>query len=297
MQNPILDPESLYSKEDEGFIIIDKEVGPTSFGVVARVKGMLRSAGAPKRIKVGHSGTLDPFASGLLILFIGRNYTRKAAQTLLGNKTYIATLQLGISTDSYDHTGKPEQTSDAKPTHTQLLEAIAQFQGHTAQRPPMFSAKKINGKRLYTLAREGKTTDLPTHNVWMQIKLLSYHYPYVTIEVLCSKGTYIRALAHDLGLNLQTYAHLTQLYRTQALNFALPIPEMLNDPSPLTVDPQQLRSSLHRTNPASVSLIDLNAGNIKSLPLLNSEQLDRSLPLDQRLKNYRSALLKNWPFD
>lgn len=193
----------------EGILLVDKPAGITSFNLVAK----LRKITGIK--KIGHAGTLDPFATGLMILLIGRQYTRLSDQMMGHDKTYEATLKLGQVTDTQDLDGEVTHYSDLIPTLEEALEAISAFQGTTLQTPPMYSAKKVNGKKLYELARAGKSIERAPVSVTMKIELLGYTYPHLKIEVSCTKGTYIRTLGHDIGQRLGCGAHLTTLRRTQ----------------------------------------------------------------------------------
>ncbi len=187
----------------------------TSFAVVAAAR---RRLGVKK---IGHGGTLDPFATGLLVLLVGRNYTRRAGEFLQGDKHYAACLKLGVATDSYDLEGKEVAKSDKVPTLDDIQAVLATFQGTLQQVPPMFSAKKIDGVRLYELARKGVEVERKAVCVQVEITFLRYNYPELEIEVRCSKGTYIRSLAEDIGRALGTYAHLIALRRIGSGKFSL----------------------------------------------------------------------------
>ena len=193
-----------------GILPVDKPKGVTSFSMVAK----LRKISGIK--KIGHSGTLDPFASGVLILLLGREYTRLADQFLLQDKEYLATIRLGCTSDTYDPEGVITKVSDRTPSMDELDLALESFQGEISQVPPMFSAKKVQGKKLYELARKGITIDRKPSKVRVKTELLAYEYPYVTLKVSCSKGTYIRSIAHDLGERLKTGAYLQELVRTRS---------------------------------------------------------------------------------
>lgn len=190
--------------EKAGILLLNKPRGKTSFSLVHALR---KITGVQK---IGHAGTLDPFATGVMVMLIGREYTRLSDQFLHHDKEYVARLRLGITTDTYDCEGQILSTSDHIP------ETIHLPQGTISQIPPMYSAKKVNGKRLYKLAREGKTIERKPSWVTVQIDLLSYNYPYLDIHVVCSKGTYIRSLAHDIGLAHDCGAHLTYLERIRS---------------------------------------------------------------------------------
>lgn len=285
-----------FSSEDEGFLIVDKQVGPSSFHIVSRVKRLLRSIGAHKKIKVGHGGTLDPFASGLLLIFIGKEYTRKAAQALDSEKGYIARATLGSATDSYDHTGVVTDSSDYRPTWAEIQEALQSFQGNCRQIPPLFSAKKVEGKRLYQLAREGLEVERPAQKVWMETEIVAYSYPHLTLRVRCSKGTYIRSIAHDLGAHLGCWAHLTELYRDKTLFFSLGADEVIKNliSAKEAITPQDLREHFCSDSEKSCWISRMDTAALKA-PILPSELLDRSIDLDERVAAFRAALCKQWP--
>ncbi len=204
--------ESLDSKPD-GIILVDKPGNMTSFGVVARVRRVL-SQKHGKRIKVGHTGTLDPFATGLIILTVGSE-CKKAQFYSKKDKIYQAKIKLGETSSTGDPEGViTKESSPAMPSLKQVEQALKQFEGIISQTPPIYSAIKIDGQRAYKLARAGKEVEMPSRQVQVfYIKLLNYKYPYLEIEVKVSSGTYIRSLAEDIGLALNTGAHCTELRR------------------------------------------------------------------------------------
>lgn len=199
----------------EGLLLVNKPRGKTSFSLVSILRKLLNVR------KIGHAGTLDPFATGVMVMLIGKNYTRLSDQMLCQDKEYLAEVHLGIATDTYDCEGKPTSTSPLIPTLDEIKIALAHFQGEIDQQPPMFSAKKIQGKKLYELARKGKTIDRPSAKVHVATHLLHYAYPHLTLRISCSKGTYIRSIAHDLGIQLQCGAHLSALQRLRSGAFHL----------------------------------------------------------------------------
>lgn len=199
----------------EGILLINKPSSWTSFRLVSILRKRLNVR------KIGHAGTLDPFATGVMVLLVGKNYTRLSDTFLNHDKEYVAQLRLGISTDTYDCDGEVIASSSEIPDLAALKEAIQQFQGSILQVPPMFSAKKIGGKKLCDLARKGITIERKAVSVNLEIDLLNYEYPFVDLRVKCSKGTYIRSLAHDLGLFLKCGAHLSRLQRTKSGPFLL----------------------------------------------------------------------------
>ncbi len=199
----------------QGVLLIDKPKGKTSFSLVS----LLRRRLGVKTI--GHAGTLDPFATGVMVMLIGKPYTRLSNQFLCQDKEYLAELHFGVVTDSYDCDGEIVRRSDIIPTQAQLEEALTHFQGEVEQIPPMFSAKKINGKKLYDLARQGKVVERAPVKVFLETELLNYEYPYASIRVKCSKGTYVRSIAYDLGEMLKCGAHLSNLQRIRSGVFHL----------------------------------------------------------------------------
>lgn len=199
----------------EGILLVDKPAGKTSFSVIAALRRLLGVA------KIGHCGTLDPFATGLLIILVGRSYTRLSDQLMGHDKMYTAELLLGVETDSYDCDGQIVAQNDHIPSLQAIEEAIALFQGEVEQIPPMFSAKKVQGRKLYELARKGIEIERKAATVTMKCHLISYNYPKIIFDVECSKGTYIRSIAHDLGRHLQCGAHLTALRRVSSGTFSL----------------------------------------------------------------------------
>ena len=200
---------------DSFIALIDKEPGCTSFDVVAK----LRKITGIK--KIGHTGTLDPFATGLLVMLIGKATKLQEILTAT-DKEYEAELKLGERTDSLDCTGTVTDTSGLKVSSEDIIAAVKDFEGHSQQYPPMYSAIKINGKRLYKLARKGIEIKREPREIFISsIKVLSADYPFVNISVRCSKGTYIRSLADDIGQKLGTFAHLSGLRRTSSGDFKI----------------------------------------------------------------------------
>lgn len=200
---------------NEGILLVDKDAGSTSFQIVSQLRKLTRIE------TIGHAGTLDPFATGVMVMLIGRAYTKKSDQFLNCDKQYKAYLKLGESTDTYDLEGQIVSKSEVVPTIDQVKIAISSFQGEILQTPPMFSAKKIEGKKLYDLARKGITVERQPVKIRLKIELIRYEYPQIELLVDCSKGTYIRSLAHDLGQSLSCGAHLTALIRTRSGPFNL----------------------------------------------------------------------------
>ncbi len=199
----------------EGVLLVDKPLGRTSFSLIRALRKLTGIR------KIGHAGTLDPFASGVMVMLIGREYTRLSDTLLLQDKEYLAEIYLGVTTDTYDCDGKIVARSKKIPSEKQVDKAIEYFQGKIEQIPPMYSAKKIRGKKLYDLARQGVEVEREAAIVTVQTELLTYRYPYILIKVSCSKGTYIRSIAHELGQRLGCGAHLSQLKRTRSGQFTI----------------------------------------------------------------------------
>lgn len=199
-----------------GGLLIDKPKDWTSFDVVNKLKKVLNFK------KIGHTGTLDPFATGLLILLINK-YTKKQQEFTNLDKTYYATIKLGATTKTFDPTSEEENVVEiGHLSKEQIVEAIFSFIGNYEQIPPLYSAKKISGKRLYELARKNIKVDVkPTTVKIYSINRLDLDLPYVSFEVKCSKGTYIRSLANDIGKKLGVGAYLYDLRRTEIGDFSV----------------------------------------------------------------------------
>lgn len=207
-----------------GFLLINKPSGPTSHDVIDQ----LRKITGLK--KIGHAGTLDPFASGVLVVGIGREATKKLGQLAKLDKEYIATLRLGGESDTYDRTGKIAMNKVMEqPGPEKIKRALESFIGVQKQVPPMFSAKKINGKKLYQYARAGMVVARAAREINIyRLKLLSFAWPKFNASVSCSSGTYIRALAEDIGQSLGCGAYLEELERTAVGQYELKQAIVLN---------------------------------------------------------------------
>lgn len=199
-------------------IAIDKPLGMTSFGALARVRGALSRWMGQRKVKVGHAGTLDPLATGVLLLCTGRA-TKQIEQLQLHDKEYEATVKLGATTPSHDLEHEPDQFFPTEHITREMIEATLQrFVGDIEQRPPSFSACKVNGERAYKLKRKGEEVELKAKTIHIErIDLIDFDAQQMTLQlrIECGKGTYIRALARDLGEALQSGAHLTALRRTR----------------------------------------------------------------------------------
>lgn len=200
---------------NDEILLCDKPAGMSSFGVVARVRRKL-SEQAGHKVKVGHTGTLDPFATGLLILLTGKG-TKRANEFLKLDKSYEATIYLGATSTTGDPEGEITKTPEVKaPSLEEVKEALAKFTGEIQQQVPAFSAVKIAGERAYRLARKGKKVEMPVRTVIIyDLKLVDYNFPELKISCHVSSGTYIRTLGEDIGKELGTGAYLTALRRTE----------------------------------------------------------------------------------
>lgn len=196
----------------DGIILVDKPANMTSFGVVARVRRVLSQRNGTKT-KVGHCGTLDPFATGLLLLCVGKQ-CKHAGEYMKHDKVYEATIRLGQISTTGDPEGEITDVKDVQPKLDAVESVLDQFTGKIKQTPPMHSAIKINGQRAYHLARSGKTVDMPVREIEIySLQLVDYTYPELKIRTHVSSGTYIRSLAQDIGEALGVGAYCTQLRR------------------------------------------------------------------------------------
>lgn len=205
---------------EDSVLLIDKPSNMTSFGVVARVRRRL-SEQLGKKAKVGHTGTLDPFATGLMIIVTGKE-CRNAGNYSKLDKVYEATIHLGQTSTTGDPEGELTDVSDRQPTQSEVQAALEPFHGEITQRPPIYSAIKINGERAYKLARRGEAVEVPERTVTIySLDLIDYDYPYVKIRTHVSSGTYIRTLAEDIGKRLETGAYCEQLRRTKIADWSV----------------------------------------------------------------------------
>ncbi|MEI6788453.1 MAG: tRNA pseudouridine(55) synthase TruB [bacterium] len=198
----------------DGILLVDKPAGPTSHDVVHHIRRHF------KLKKVGHGGTLDPAATGLLVILLGRG-TRVSNRFMSSDKTYEGTLRLGITTDSQDADGNILREMDpSEITREQLEAAMAPFKGDMFQTPPMVSAVRINGVQLYKLARQGEEVERKPRFIHLfEFRLLNFTPPYASFVLRCSKGTYVRTICHDIGEALGVGAHLSQLRRTESAGY------------------------------------------------------------------------------
>ena len=207
-----------------GLLNIYKPVGKTSHDVVAYLRRVLKIK------QIGHTGTLDPFAEGVLPVCIGKS--TRLIEYLPDEKAYLAYVQFGKSTDTYDTEGKIVFETDKKVSETEILEKLPLFEGEIEQIPPIYSAIKVNGKKLYDYAREGKEVEIKPKKVIInkiELKDFDFENQVAQIYIECSKGTYIRSIAHDLGKSLDNGAHLIKLIRTKVGNFEVKSAIKLDD--------------------------------------------------------------------
>jgi len=203
-----------------GILLVDKPASWTSHDVVAKVRSLLKKESGQK-IKVGHTGTLDPFATGLLILVIG-SYTKRAAEFSKMDKTYEAELTLGATSTTGDTEGEITPKSAKKPTEEQVRAVLSQFEGQIEQTPHTYSAIKIGGQRAYKMARQGKEVKLEPRQVTVySLEFIDYKYPKLSFTTKVSSGTYIRSLAEDIGKKLGTGAYLSALRRTSVGEYSI----------------------------------------------------------------------------
>lgn len=261
----------------EGLLLIDKPSGPTSHdsvNVVRRVSGIRR---------VGHTGTLDPLASGLMIICLGRA-TRLAEYVSSLPKSYRAAVRLGQETDSYDSEGAVVWEREVNFTPEELNEALSSFRGDIVQKPPLFSAKKINGVPLYKLARKGQQVPIPERLVTVyDLELISWEQPDIELLISCSAGTYIRSIAHDLGSILNCGGHITALRRTSIGDFYVDESVSLSD-----LSQDNWMSHLQPSETAVRHLPRLALSEQESLSLFNGQVVEyqSNQPRDQLVKAY-----------
>lgn len=209
------------SSAKDGILSVDKPADWTSFDVVAKIRGQIKAEyrrrgeqPTKRQLRVGHAGTLDPFATGLLLILLG-DATKQADTFLKLDKVYEATIRLGATSSTGDPEGVLTLVSDSRPSVNEVKEVLSRFIGEISQVPPVYSAIKINGQRAYKLARENKSIDMPSRQVTVyDLELLDYDYPDIHIRTHVSSGTYIRTLAQDIGEQLGTGAYCHALRRT-----------------------------------------------------------------------------------
>ena len=215
-------PESVEEFLAGQVLLIDKPLGWSSFDVVKKIKTLIRTKYKLKKIKVGHAGTLDPLATGLLIVCTGK-FTKRISEIQNQEKTYTGTITLGGTTPSYDLESKVNNNYETSHITEKLIhQTTKQFLGEIDQKPPIFSALKRDGERLYEKARRGEKADIQSRKVTInQFNITSVKNLNVTFEIKCSKGTYIRSIAHDFGATLNSGGYLSKLCRTTIGSYQL----------------------------------------------------------------------------
>lgn len=202
--------------QKEGMYLINKPRGRSSFSIVAQVR---RLSGIKK---VGHAGTLDPEAEGLLLVLVGKEFTKQAEKYSKQDKTYEFEIKLGEFSSTDDEEGEKTKVSELKPTKIQIEQIISGLTGEIDQKPPVYSAIKIDGQRAYKLARKGEDIEMPSRKVRISsFELLDYSYPIVALRADVSSGTYVRSLAHEIGEQLHVGAYCTKIVRTRIGDFKL----------------------------------------------------------------------------
>jgi tRNA pseudouridine55 synthase len=217
-------------------LLIDKPTGWTSFDVVAKIRGMIRAQyqargekPTKRQLRVGHTGTLDPFATGLIIILLGDACSR-SDEFLKLDKVYEATIHLGATSTTGDPEGEIAPVSDRQPTKRDISQALQQFTGEITQIPPAYSAIKINGQRAYKLARAGKAVDMPSRQVTVYaLDLVDYTHPELKVRAHVSSGTYIRTLATDIGATLGVGAYCSELRRTRIGEYDIARTKQMSD--------------------------------------------------------------------
>ncbi len=218
-----------------GFLLVDKPKGLTSHDVVDALRRITKIK------KIGHAGTLDPIATGLLILGVGRKATKKLSIFQKLDKEYLLKARLGVISDTFDVEGKIEEKRVEKiPSKEEIEKVLKEFTGKILQTPPAFSAKKIKGKKAYELARKGIKVNLkPVEVEIFKIEILNYQFPFLELKVHCSSGTYVRSLVNDIGEKLKCGAIVEELKRTKIGNFSLKDAISLSE-----ISPQNIKSIL-----------------------------------------------------
>jgi len=208
-------------KEGSVFLI-DKPYTWTSFNVVGKFKVLIRRATGDKTIKVGHAGTLDPLATGLLVVCTGKA-TKRVNELMAQRKEYLATVKIGETTPSFDLETKPDKQYPTEHISPELIQEVVKgFIGPQEQIPPLFSAKFVDGKRAYEFARKGVDMELKPASIEIYgMEIVKFEMPFLELNISCSKGTYIRSIARDIGVALNSGAHLVQLRRTVSGNFKI----------------------------------------------------------------------------
>ena len=250
-----------------GIILVDKPADWTSHDVVAKLRGILHER------RVGHSGTLDPMATGLLTVFVGRA-TRAVQFAETHNKRYVASLRCGYSTDTQDTSGRVTAQTGISPTEAELTDVLPEFTGEISQIPPMYSAIKVSGKKLYELARKGETIERKPRTVNIsELTLVGHDGDDFVLSVSCSKGTYIRTLCNDIGERLGCLACMSALRRTNAGPFdvrdAHTLSEIAEDPERYIIPVDSLFSEHPAIELSAAQTAKLKCGNILNVSAKN----------------------------
>ena len=250
-----------------GIILVDKPADWTSHDVVAKLRGILHER------RVGHSGTLDPMATGLLTVFVGRA-TRAVQFAETHNKRYVASLRCGYSTDTQDTSGRVTAQTGISPTEAELTDVLPEFTGEISQIPPMYSAIKVSGKKLYELARKGETVERKPRTVNIsELSLVGHDGDEFVLSVSCSKGTYIRTLCNDIGERLGCLACMSALRRTNAGPFdvrdAHTLSEIAEDPERYIIPVDSLFSEHPAIELSAAQTAKLKYGNILNVSAKN----------------------------
>ena len=253
----------------QGLLVLNKPKGITSFAAVAKLRRLLNVK------RIGHTGTLDPLASGVLICLIGRPCVL-SDYIMSGQKTYVAKLKFGVKTDSFDSMGTIIDSSKKQVTKEEFIAVCNSFIGNIKQLPPMFSAKKVDGKRLYTLAREGKEVERKPNDIYIkEIKVLNFNSNEAEILVTCSKGTYIRSLINDIGEKLGSFAIMSELTRIENGGFSINDAVLLDDLTPENIKQHIISAEKAVSNYPKISVTQKQA-----VRFYNGGELDLS-----RIKN------------
>ena len=250
-----------------GIILVDKPADWTSHDVVAKLRGILHER------RVGHSGTLDPMATGLLTVFVGRA-TRAVQFAETHNKRYVASLRCGYSTETQDTSGRVTAQTGISPTEAELTDVLPEFTGEISQIPPMYSAIKVSGKKLYELARKGETVERKPRTVNIsELSLVGHDGDDFVLSVSCSKGTYIRTLCNDIGERLGCLACMSALRRTNAGPFdvrdAHTLSEIAEDPERYIIPVDSLFSEHPAIGFSAAQTAKLKCGNILNVSAKN----------------------------
>lgn len=250
-----------------GIILVDKPADWTSHDVVAKLRGILHER------RVGHSGTLDPMATGLLTVFVGRA-TRAVQFAETHNKRYVASLRCGYSTDTQDTSGRVTAQTGISPTEAELTDVLPEFTGEISQIPPMYSAIKVSGKKLYELARKGETVERKPRTVNIsELSLVGHDGDDFMLSVSCSKGTYIRTLCNDIGEKLGCLACMSALRRTNAGPFdvrdAHTLSEIAEDPERYIIPVDSLFSEHPAIELSAAQTAKLKCGNVLNVSAKN----------------------------